>query len=322
MMHFSTEKATATNKNRLWSRTVSETYFPLSVECRDPDRFEGSLKSWSLGAIGLSEMECGGVMYARGEAHFRNENENSFLITIPHLSDVHFEQASRHASCKPGAFLMERGDIPYEFSHAEHNRLWVLKVPTTSLKARLESADRLSALTFDAGSGVSSLFVGAVRNAIENVESINDTARELTGQHLLDLLCLSLRNDERILDSSVSTIRAAHLQRAEQFIRDNLSNPKLNSRLVAESCGISLRYLQQLFSESNHSVVGYIRDKRLTRCHEILTLANNASTIGEIALDWGFYDQAQFCNHYRNRFGCTPGDTRKQSRLKALEESR
>src|SRR3546814_5591844 len=54
----------------------------------------------------------------------------------------------------------------------------------------------------------------------------------------------------------------SHLQRAEQFIRDNLANPNLNSQLVAESCGISLRYLQRLFAESDHSVVGYIRDKR------------------------------------------------------------
>ena len=116
-----------------------------------------------------------------------------------------------------------------------------------------------------------------------------------------------------------STIRAAHLQRAEQFIRDNLANPNLNSQLVAESCGISLRYLQRLFAENDHSSFGYIRDKRLTRCDETLKMPNDTSTVANIAYKWGFYDHAQFCKHYRNRFGCTPTDTRKKSRLGAAK---
>ena len=140
----------------------------------------------------------------------------------------------------------------------------------------------------------------------------------MAGQHLLELLCLSMRSDDRILDSHSSTIRAAHLQRAEQFIRDNLANPNLNSQLVAESCGISLRYLQQLFAENDHSIVGYIRDKRLTRCDEALKIANDTSTVAQIAHKWGFYDHAQFCKHYRKRFGCTPTDTRRQSRSDAI----
>ncbi len=316
-MHFSTDHCEGVDKNKVWSRTLSETYFPLSAECHNPMAFNGSLKSWSLGILGLSEMECDGVLYRRNKKHFTNEKDSSLLITIPHKVDVHFQQASRHTSCGPGAFLVERGDMPYEFSHAKPNKLWVLKVPTSSVRSRLGATDRLGALTFDATSGIGSYFVGSVRNTIQSIDVINDAAREMAGQHLLDLLCLSMRSDDRILDSTTSTIRAAHLQRAEQFIRDNLANPNLNSQVVAESCGISLRYLQRLFAENDHSVVGYIRDKRLTRCHETLKMANNTSSMAQIAHKWGFYDQAQFCKHYRNRFGCTPTDTRKISRLEA-----
>jgi len=313
-MYFSTDHFDAIDKNKIWSRTISETYFPLSVECQDPIRFRGSLKSWGLGIMGLSEMECDSVMYRRNRNHFKEEKDNSLLITIPHLSDVHFHQASRQTSCGVGGFLVEQGDMPYEFSHNKRNKLWVLKVPTASVQSRLGPTERLSALTFDARSGIGSYFVGAVRNTIESIDVINDTAREMAGQHLLDLLCLSMRSDDRILDSASSSIRAAHLQRAEQFIRDNLENPHLTSRLVAESCGISQRYLQGLFAENETSVVGYIRDKRLTRCHETLTLAHDSTSVAQIANRWGFYDQAQFCKHYRNRFGCTPTDTRKLAR--------
>ncbi|MEO9632746.1 MAG: helix-turn-helix domain-containing protein [Sulfitobacter sp.] len=320
-MYFSTTHNQGMNKNDIWSRTLSDTYFSLSAQCANPDTFNGSLQSWSLGNLGLSEMNCDGVKYSRTNSHFANESESNLLITIPHNDTISFQQAKRDTNCPPGSFLVERGDLPYEFAHAQSNKLWVLKVPTASVRSRLGATDRLGALTFDATTGVGSYFVGAVRNTIESIDVIGGAAREMAGQHLLDLLCLSMRSDDRILDSASSTIRAAHLQRAEQFIRDNLSNPNLNSQVVAESCGISLRYLQRLFAENNHSVVGYIRDKRLTRCHEMLRMVNNTSTMAQIAHKWGFYDQAQFCKHYRSRFGCTPTDTRKQSRLEANARS-
>lgn len=320
-MRFSTSQCTTQNKNQIWAQTLSETYFPLSAECHNPAEFQGSLKSWSLGVLGLSEMECDGVLYHRKPAHFADETDNSLLITIPHQGDVHFHQASRETKCSPGGFLVERGDMPYEFWHPKRNRLWVLKVPTSSVQSRLGAADRLGALTFDGTTGVGSYFMGAVRNTVACIDQINDAGRDMAGQHLLELLCLSIRSDERILDSASSTIRAAHLQRAEQYIRDNLTNPALNSQIVAERCGISVRYLQQLFSETDHSVIGYIRDKRLTRCNEALRNAHVTSSVAQIAHKWGFYDHAQFCKHYRNRFGCTPTQTRKHHQSGVLHEN-
>lgn len=316
-VHFSTASCAAGDKNRVWAQTLSKTYFPLSAECHNTAEFQGELRSWSLGILGLSDMECDGVLYHRKRTDFANEKDSSLLITIPHRADVHFKQASRSTRCGPGGFLVERGDMPYEFWHGKRNKLWVLKVPTASVRSRLGATDRLGALTFDGRSGVGSYFVGAVRNAIDCIEQIDDAARDLAGQQLLELLCLAMRSDDRILNSASSTIRSAHLQRAEQFIRDNLKNPRLSSELVAESCGISLRYLQQLFAENDHSVVGYIREQRLTRCDEALRVANDASSVASIALDWGFYDHAQFCRHYKKRFGCTPSDTRRKSRQDA-----
>ena len=159
-MLVSTDHSDAVDKNKVWSEMISETYFPLSVECGNPKDFKGHLKSWGLGVLGLSEMNCDSVMYRRNKSHFEEEKENSLLITIPHIADVHFHQAARQTSCGPGGFLVEQGDMPYEFSHAQRNRLWVLKVPTASVQSRIGPTERLSALTFDATSGIGSYLLG------------------------------------------------------------------------------------------------------------------------------------------------------------------
>ncbi|MBP0440104.1 helix-turn-helix domain-containing protein [Tianweitania sediminis] len=296
-----------------WQAAVTAAYFPLDTEYRNRHEFRGSLDIYALGTVSVSRMLCDGVHYRRHRRHFLNEQDSSLLITIPEVSEVNFSQGSRSVRCEPGSFLVERGDAPYEFWHGRANALWVLKVPTASVRSRIGSADRLSALSFDATQGVAALFLDTVRTTIVHIDAIDDAAREMMGRHLLEMLCLSVVSDDRVLDSSVSSVRAGHLQRAQQFICDNLKNSELNPQAVAEACGISLRYLQGLFKDAEKSINGFIRDNRLDRCAEDLSMVSDGRTIAEVAYRWGFADQSQFCKHYRTRFGCSPTETRRQA---------
>lgn len=297
-----------------WQSVVSDTFFPLDTTFNTPDTFQGDLDTWSLGIVGLSHMRCDGVLYKRHKRHFLNEVDSSLLITIPRLGDVGFSQNARKTTCSPGAFLVERGDLPYEFWHAQTNELLVLKVPSESVRARIGPTDRLGALSFDATQGVANYFLEVVKTTAEHVGDLDESARTAAGMHILDLLCLSIRKDDRVLDSNMSSIRAAHLHRAEQFIRNNLRREDLSSGLVAEACNVSLRYLQQLFLDADKSISGFIREKRLVRAHEDLRVQDTSTTVAEIAHKWGFSDQSQFNKAYRAQFGCTPTDTRKGSK--------
>jgi len=300
-----------------WQAAVTETYFPLDTEYRNRCEFSGELETWSLGLIGVSRMTCDAVSYKRHRRHFVNERHASLLISMPELSEINFSQGSRSVKCKPGGFILERGDAPYEFWHSQRNALWVLKVPSSGVRSRIGSTDRFSALSFDATRGIAALFLDTVRTTIGRVGEIDEAAREMTGRYILEMLCLSIVSDDRVLDSNVSSIRAGHLHRAEQYIRDNIKNHGLGPQAVADHGGISLRYLQGLFQENKKSINGFIRDSRLDHCAEELMSVTSTATIAEIAYRWGFADQSQFSRHYRTRFGCSPGDTRREAALRA-----
>ena len=302
------------NNNRLsasqWQDAVSETFFPLETTMAKEQSFRGDLGTWNLGIVGLSQMRCDGILYKRNKRHFLDEVESSLLITIPKLGNVGFDQNARQATCSPGEFLVERGDSPYEFWHEQTNELLVLKVSSESVRARIGPTDRLGALSFDGTEGIANYFLDVVKTTAQHVDSLDELGRNAAGMHILDLLCLAIRKDDRVLDSNISSIRAAHLHRAEQYIRNNLSNENLSSKLVAEACNISLRYLQQLFLGTDKSILGFIREKRLVRAREDLSV-EGTTTIAEIASRWGFLDQSQFNKAYRAQFDCTPTDTRK-----------
>lgn len=293
-----------------WQSAVSQAYFPLETKSRGEDPFAGKLDVWPLGPISATRIICDPVLYRRTPAHLRDARDDAILISMPSRSDVHFSQNARDVICPPGGFVIERSDAPYEYWHADPDVQWVVKVPRDGVQARVGSAERFIGLSVDARSGISSYFVSSLNCAMQHAYTMDDAARLLSGTHLLDLLCLALQGDQRALGSADSAVKRAHLQRAERYITDHLKDPELSPSRVAEGCGISLRYLQRLFGENDQSITSHIRERRLARCQEDLSQSRSDS-IASIAYRWGFTDHAQFCRRYKERFGCTPSDTRR-----------
>lgn len=296
----------------LWQHQVSAAYFPLAIQSRDPERFRGRLEIWPFGAVSATRITCDPVMYRRESRHLQDDRDSSVLISVPGGSEVTFRQNGDEARCKPGGFVIERSDAPYEYSHPEADVQWVVKVPRDSVRARIGATERFVGLVQDARSGLASYFLTSLRNAIDHAAHMDPQARAIAGDHLVETLCLALRADDRAIASQTSAVRRAHLHRAEAFIRGHLKNPDLAPALVAEGCGISVRYLYRLFAESGRSVADYIRDCRLVHCDEDLR-RNRGATLTAIAYRWGFSDQAQFSRAYREKFGLSPSERRRET---------
>jgi AraC-like DNA-binding protein len=307
---YSTAQAAPAARKRYWDQAVSKTYFPLELGFRNTPSFAGDLEVWSLGNLSISRNVSDGLAYRRHQRHVLHDREESYLITVPELSEIRFSQDGTDVRCRPGAFLLERSHLPYEFSYAEPNALWVLKVPSAVLRARIGRIDRLASLGLDATRGVGALFVDMIRHTAHRVDEMGGAARDVAGKHLVDLLALAIEDDERVLGAAASSVQSAHLHRVERFIRANLAVSELSPRDIAEACGISLRYLHQLFATQGTTVCGWIRCQRLLMCDEALRDGNSRKSISEIAYRWGFGDHAQFSRHYRAQFGCTPSDAR------------
>jgi AraC-like DNA-binding protein len=308
---FSTAEVVPPQRARYWRDLVGETYFPLEVTIPRPDRFGGRIAIDKVGAVSISRHQSSGLAYRRDVRHLRREREEQFLITVPEQGEVAFSQSGQEVRCGAGGFILQRSHEPYEFSHREDSALWVVKVPSDILRSRLRAPDRFCARRFDAQEGAGALFVDFLRLLPHRLPQLGEEGRAAVGNHVLDLLVLALQDDERVLGSSETTVRAAHLQRIESFIRRNLHNPDLSPQVIADGCGISVRYLHQLFQDTGTTVIGWIREQRLLSCHAMLTGGAARRTIADIAYSWGFSDQAQFSRAYRRRFGMSPREARR-----------
>lgn len=310
----STQNVFAYARRDFWQEVVRNTYFPLDITFAGAGDFKGSLGAWSLGPLSLSRNVSDGLLYRRRQGHLVAEREESFLITVPELGEIRFEQDGKDVLCRPGAWLIERSHLPYEFSHRDPAALWVLKIPSTVLRTRIDRPERLATLQFDATRGIGAMFVDVLRLTGERLDEMDEASRALMGRQLLDLLSLAIEGDDRVLAGRSTTVRNAHLRRCEGFIRARLADMRLTPRAIAEGCAISLRYLHQIFEAEGVTVCAYIRNQRLLASDAMLRDHGCRKSLSEIAYQWGFGDQAQFSRHYRAKFGRTPSEARAAAR--------
>jgi AraC-like DNA-binding protein len=309
-----TSRTAPHERSRHWHEAIATAYFPLDLDFRSPDSFTGDLAIWELGDVSLSRLTSEALRYRRLPHHFRAEGEEHFLITIPARSEIFFSQCGKDVRCNPGGFILERSHEPYEFSHAEAADLWVMKVEAKALAGRIRQPDRFCSLQFDAANGAGGLFSDMLPLIPGRFDAMELETRSTVGRQLLDLLALALKADERTLTSGSSTVREAHLTRIECFIRKRLGDCDLDPDGIASGCGISTRYLHELFRDTNQTLGSWIRDQRLEACRELLADTANRQTVAEIAYRWGFSDQAQFSRAFKAHFGVPPKDYREQAR--------
>jgi AraC family transcriptional activator of tynA and feaB len=97
--------------------------------------------------------------------------------------------------------------------------------------------------------------------------------------------------------------------RVRQIIQDRFTDPDLTPGEVARAAGISLRYLQKLFTAHGTTCTHFVQSVRLDHAERMLrrrAALHTRQPINEIAYRSGFNDYTHFKRLFRRRFGDTP----------------
>ena len=98
--------------------------------------------------------------------------------------------------------------------------------------------------------------------------------------------------------------------RIRNIIKDGFADPSFGPNEVAAEAGISLRYLQKLFTEHGSTCSEFIYSLRLDQAARLLHRRGSLGVrqpLSEIAYACGFRDYTHFARKFRQRFGHTPG---------------
>jgi AraC family transcriptional regulator, positive regulator of tynA and feaB len=98
--------------------------------------------------------------------------------------------------------------------------------------------------------------------------------------------------------------------RVQEVVKEGYADPDFGPSEVAARMGISLRYLQNLFTPRGSTCAELIYSLRLDHAALLLSRREslgNAQPLSEIAYACGFRDYTHFARKFRRRFGHPPG---------------
>jgi AraC family transcriptional activator of tynA and feaB len=99
-------------------------------------------------------------------------------------------------------------------------------------------------------------------------------------------------------------------RRVQAVITDSFADPDFGPCQAAERAGISLRYLQKLFTQHGSMCSEFIYSLRLDHAARLLNrraTLNGSQPLSDIAYACGFRDYTHFARTFRRRFGHAPG---------------
>lgn len=95
-----------------------------------------------------------------------------------------------------------------------------------------------------------------------------------------------------------------------RIVRERFTDPDFGPREAAAAAGISMRYLQKLFTVRGSTCREHIQCLRLEYAAKLIgrrTALNRRWPLGEIAYISGFREYNSFSRAFRRKFGCAPG---------------
>lgn len=106
--------------------------------------------------------------------------------------------------------------------------------------------------------------------------------------------------------------RRSPLRQVCAYIDDHIQDPELDADQIARTLGLSRASLYRLFVTSG-GVGRYIRRRRLSGAALELSDPTRRVRIGEVALRWGFVNDASFARAFRQAFGIAPRAARERN---------
>ena len=198
-----------------------------------------------------------------------------------------------------------------------------IKIPEIALSQRMIAPLSLEVGFLSGQAGINRVLSGMLCSLAEGLISVNETELRPIELALPEFLIASLARDGQLpggntVANHAEAVRTGHLHRICQTIETCLGDAKLNPQRIATEHGVSLRYLQKLFTLSGQTFSGYVRNRRLERCRGDLASPLYAHlSITQICYRWGFNASAHFSRAFREQYGQSPRDYRREQSPRA-----
>jgi AraC-like DNA-binding protein len=190
-----------------------------------------------------------------------------------------------------------------------------LRIPRQLLNATAVKPEDALARPIAANTEAVRLLVDYVRLTLQSHPLIDPELRWRFTTHVHDLVALALGATRDASEMARARgLPAARLSAIKADILGRLEEEGMTVTTIAKRRGVTPRYVQMLFESDGTTFSEYVLDQRLARSYRMLTEPGRIHrTVSAIAFQVGFGNLSYFNRVFRNRFGVTPSDARRDA---------
>lgn len=313
-MHlWSTEQVKLTEKFSYWREVLCQAYTALDPVVDSTSVFSGTVTSGKLADIDVTSITSRAQKIYRGEKEIRRMPNEYYFLNLQISGQCRMQQGNSVALIGPGEYSLVDSTRPYLNDYLTDDfRQFSFRIPQSLLKPLLINPDAALTLRFAPDGGVTTIVLDFLKAIASNTQNYPDTVQTRLMENLISLIGLSLGTKSQVYDQVSQTYQQQLYRSIKKFVRANLGDPELGPVKVASSFRISTRYLHKIFEQGSESFSRFIQIERLEKCANELKYIKSDS-VSTIAFRAGFNDMSHFSKVFRQQFGQSPRDYRKDN---------
>ena len=302
-----------------WDEAFTGLHGASRISVPDPEApWAGKLDWQRSETYALALCRGGEELVRREQRHIRSDPRGTYELLVPLAGTAWVEQGSSSGEIGPGAMVLCSIDRPLVFGHDANFLSVAFVMREEEVAARSPAATR-EPVTLDGSTGLGRVVGNMVATLQQEREQFSETTFDIACERLVDLVCLAAEGGT---DSAPDGRRALVDAEIRRYIRQHARDADLDVTRIARALGWSTRYIQQVLQASNTTSRDLIRHERLQLARSRLASVSWAArSISQIAHDCGFGSHAAFATAFRQQFGRTPTDVRRDAMRPAREPS-
>lgn len=293
-----------------WRDYMSVVYYSLDIVPLHLDKIRGSLTEAQFDSIGVSHFSADAQRVVRHKAAAQRDGSENYVFLFPTQGSMGYEQLGRSGVAEPGDLILLNSAEGYAVTVPDGSENITIKIPCDSLRARLPHIDQRCGRSGVANRHLIPVVSQFGRQLLELDRSpdratLLDTISDLVG------LMLDAADQTSLRESDRKPLIQVTVDRLQRYIGRHFRDPELSAATVAQANRISVRYLHKVFETRGTTFGRKLMETRLDEAHRLLMSNERRLSIGEIAYQCGFVNQAHFSSRYRTRFQQSPRQTKR-----------
>jgi len=304
----STDRIRPAERHAFWTEAICRSFANVDTRPIGSATVSGRFEFVEVGCSKLVHFDSSPQCYSRDARMVSKVGSDEFMFDFQRRGRSSMVQAGSESTIEPGFGVLYDARRPFEdrlYGPEQRSEVFIATVPAAALLRLVPQAERLCARPIPLSGTVARSIAALVRDAVMASDANGTEAKADVVACLAALLRLAMGAPHGLG-------RDALFAPLDAYLRANIVALR-SAHAIAAEFGTSERTLHRVFSDRDTTFERHVLRLRVERFRNLLRQHNLRQTsIAALAMQCGFADAAHATRTFRNSFGRTPREFRRE----------